>query len=250
VPLRATASEAREPRQPEANGYFEWSRDLAVGVFAVMPLWLLYEGLRLAVTPDERNGAEALVTDALSMLGPRALVVLRVVLALAILVAAWSIHRRRLPWGRVALVSALEGSVYGLMLGPVTGVLTLYVIDGGAFLASGRLAGDLIGSLGAGIFEEAVFRLGVLSLLALALVRATAAFGLGPMPGIVLAIVVSAGLFSLFHHVGPGGEPFRTDVFLFRAMAGILLGGLFVTRGFGVCVYTHAVYDLHYYLTR
>ena len=32
-------------------------------------------------------------------------------------------------------------------------------------------------------------------------------------------------------------------------MAGLLLGALFVLRGFGVCVYTHVMYDVHYYLT-
>jgi hypothetical protein len=29
----------------------------------------------------------------------------------------------------------------------------------------------------------------------------------------------------------------------------LLLGALFVLRGFGVCVYTHVMYDVHYYLT-
>ena len=35
----------------------------------------------------------------------------------------------------------------------------------------------------------------------------------------------------------------------FRVAAGLLLGFLFVLRGFGVAVYTHALYDVHYYLT-
>jgi hypothetical protein len=38
-------------------------------------------------------------------------------------------------------------------------------------------------------------------------------------------------------------------VFLFRAVAGVVLGVIFVVRGFAVCVYAHAVYDLHYYLS-
>ena len=38
--------------------------------------------------------------------------------------------------------------------------------------------------------------------------------------------------------------------FLFRTMAGILLGLLMWWRGFGVCVYTHTLYDVHYYLTQ
>ena len=87
-----------------------------MGLFAVLPLWLLYEALRLTLAPGERNGAAVLVTDTLSAFGPQALTVLRAVLGAAVLFAALSILRRQLPWGRVALVSALEGSVYGLSL--------------------------------------------------------------------------------------------------------------------------------------
>jgi membrane protease YdiL (CAAX protease family) len=62
----------------------------------------------------------------------------------------------------------------------------------------------------------------------------------------VLAVVVSAVLFSLHHHLR---EDFDRGVFLFRTMAGVLLGFLFWFRGFGVCVYTHAMYDVYYFLT-
>ena len=38
-------------------------------------------------------------------------------------------------------------------------------------------------------------------------------------------------------------------VFVFRTVAGVLLGVLFITRGLGVCVYTHAMYDVFFYLS-
>ena len=110
-----------ETSKREPSGYFEWSRDPAVGLFAVLPLWLLYEGLRLSLTPEERNGAEALLLDTLGLLGPGATVLLRILFGATVLVAAVSIHRRHVPWTRVALVSALEGTVYGLLLGPLAG---------------------------------------------------------------------------------------------------------------------------------
>ena len=46
---------------PEAGGYFYWSRDPAVGLFAVLPLWLIYILLRSQLAPAERNGAEELL---------------------------------------------------------------------------------------------------------------------------------------------------------------------------------------------
>ena len=75
------------------------------------------------------------------------------------------------------------------------------------------------------------------------------AFGLPRVLGTAVAVVISALLFALFHHVGPGAPPIELRVFWFRASAGLLLGGLFVTRGFGVCVCTHTAYDIHYYLS-
>ena len=236
-----------ETSKREPSGYFEWSRDPAVGLFAVLPLWLLYEGLRLSLTPEERNGAEALLLDTLGLLGPGATALLRILFGATVLVAAVSIHRRHVPWTRVALVSALEGTVYGLLLGPLAGALATSSAQ--LLSADSRLVANLVGALGAGIFEELVFRLFLLSLLALLLNRAAAAFSLPKASGVVVAVIVSGLVFALFHHLPPAQEPFALPAFLFRTMAGFLLGALFVLRGFGVCVYTHVMYDVHYYLT-
>jgi hypothetical protein len=187
------------------------------------------------------------------MLGPHAPQILRIGFGLLVIGAALSLLRRQLPWGRIALVSAFEGVIYGLLLGPLTQSLMLQLLEGGALSAgaggSSTLAADLVGSLGAGIFEETVFRLGVLSVVAFLLGRLCANFSVPPILGVAAAILVSGLVFSWFHHVGPGGEPFVAEVFAFRAVAGVLLGILFVLRGFGVCVYTHAAYDVFFYLT-
>lgn len=234
-----------------------WSRDFAVGIFAVLPLWLLYEGLRLTLAPEERNGVEAVVTETVARFGSRAYLVLQCLFAITILVAAWSISRRRLPWAKVALVSALEGAVYGLVLGPVTLALSLFLLDSGRVLLQlveavpvASLGADIVASIGAGVFEEAMFRLGLLSLLALFFGRLARSMGVSVHLGIGIAIVASALAFAAAHHYHPASEPFSTDAFVFRTVAGLLLGVMFVFRGFAVCVYAHAVYDVHFYLTQ
>ncbi len=256
-----TRREPREAKEPGfvtalagRSGYFGWSRDPAVALLGVLPLWLLYEILRLFLAPSERNGAEALVTDSLQLLGAHALLVLRIVLGAVVVAAAVSVLRRRLPWARIAAVAALEGSIYGLMLGQVTMIVTRFVLEGVA-LARGQGSGssvdasDFVGSLGAGLFEEAVFRLVLLSLLALAFTRACEAFSMPRAIGVIGAVIVSAVAFAAFHHIGVGGDPYVPGVFVFRAVAGVALGLLFVSRGFCVVVYTHAIYDVHYYLS-
>jgi hypothetical protein len=239
-----------EPPPPPApgGGYLDWSRDPAVGLFAVLPLWLLYEGLRMLLTPSDRNGAEMLLLREVDRLGVHGLLLLRLGFGALALWAARSLMRRQVPWLRVAAVLALEGTVYGLMLGPVAAAMTssaVRLLDMGP--ASATLTADLVGSLGAGIFEELVFRLGLMSLLVWIGIRAIRAWSLPVWIVGVFAVVVSALVFSWFHHLC--GEPFERTRFLFRTMAGLLLGLLMWGRGYGVCVYTHTVYNVYFYLS-
>lgn len=219
----------------------------------MLPLWLTYEVSRLLLAPLERNGAEALVGESLRALGPHAVPMMRVIFAMTVVCAAVSLRRRNVPWARVAAVIALEGTVYGLMLGPLASALasTTYLLDAEIprRVADLRLSADLVAALGAGLFEELLFRLVFVSIVALLLTRPCQVARLPRVTPAALAIVVSAFAFSLFHHVGLGAPPIERDVFVFRVAAGILLGILFVARGFGVAVYAHALYDVHYFLT-
>ena len=56
--------------------------------------------------------------------------------------------------------------------------------------------------------------------------------------------VLSAVLFSVVHYIGPMGDYFTLDSFLFRFLFGLILNGIYVTRGFGVAAWTHALYDV------
>lgn len=54
-------------------------------------------------------------------------------------------------------------------------------------------------------------------------------------------------LFSLYHLTGQqlsGKVAFPWAAFIFRMLAGVYLGGLYVCRGFGIAVGTHAVWNL------
>jgi hypothetical protein len=230
----------------EPGGYQHWSRDPAVGLFAVLPLWLLYEAARLHLAPAERNGAEVLLLHELHRLGSRAHLVLSIGFCLLLLAAARSLVRRDVPWLRVAAVIALEGTVYALMLGPIAEALTSSAVR--VLAAGSPLAGNLVGSLGAGIFEELVFRLGLMSVLVWVGVRAVRSWSLPSWVAGAFAVLVSALVFSWFHHVC--GEPFDRNRFVFRTMAGVLLGLLMWTRGYGVCVYTHSIYNVYFYLSQ
>jgi hypothetical protein len=102
-------------------------------------------------------------------------------------------------------------------------------------------------SLGAGVWEETVFRLGIMTGVALLLERV---LGLGRWVAMTLALLVSAGLFSAMHHIPPYGDPLHLGVFTFRVLAGVFFGLIFWFRGFAIAVYTHALYDIYVLLVR
>lgn len=94
-------------------------------------------------------------------------------------------------------------------------------------------------SIGAGIYEEFVFRLILVSALHSLLKRLP---GVSERGATVAAVIVAAGLFALYHPViGDGTIAMREATTLF--LAGLWWGTLFVVRGFGIAVGSHAAYD-------
>lgn len=94
--------------------------------------------------------------------------------------------------------------------------------------------------VGAGIYEEILFRLLLLQLLfRIILMTETSRFAAAGF-----AMLLSSLAFAAAHHVGGNGEAFVPEVFAFRAMAGIYFALLCQLRGFGVAAGTHAFYDV------
>ncbi len=98
---------------------------------------------------------------------------------------------------------------------------------------------EIVLSVGAGIYEELLFRLIAIILLNIIFVDV---FELKPQTAIPLILITSAVAFSAYHYLG--NEAFSPGPFLFRTAMGIYLAGIFIYRGFGIVVGAHAIYDL------
>ena len=130
-------------------------------------------------------------------------------------------------------------AVESLMLGICLRAISL-VQNALVALSIGEKIKDAVGFLGAGIYEELLFRLILLSLAAWVFRRA----GATPRVSLILAVILSSLLFAAAHHVGPYGEKWAVYPFLFRFVAGVFFSVLFVYRGFGIAAGSHAAYDI------
>ena len=138
------------------------------------PLLVAYEGLAFGLSHDAlagvRNGADVMLKSVFVLLGGRnGLLVFGALLVGTGLVLAWRDRRRSGPMeGWVFVGMAMESLVYAVVFGLVVGALTgLLFARPGHRLGAGRgtvgsarlgLATQLMVSLGAGIYEELLFR--------------------------------------------------------------------------------------------
>ena len=96
-------------------------------------------------------------------------------------------------------------------------------------------------AIGAGIYEEFLFR--VLLIASLSGILGFVFMWNKTFKNII-AVVLSGGIFSAFHFMGEYGDFFSMELFLIRFFAGLILGVLYMYRGFGITAYTHSIYDL------
>ena len=249
---RASADDAAR-----AGGYLEHSSSPLVSLVFLAPLILVYElGTRTdgppvpgaAAASPQHVIAFSLLQQFFALFGAsgKSLPALAVVGVLL----AWHIARQdrwRVRWPTLAGM-AVESSLLSVPLLALSVLLAqllrfapLAAAHAHPSLGISRLPTDdlLILCLGAGIYEELVFRLILLTVLTL-LVKDLLQFP--PRAATLLVVFASAVIFSGYHYLGP--ETFQVRTFAFRSLAGIYFGVLFLTRGFGVTAATHAAYDV------
>lgn len=215
----------------------------------LVPLIVAYEGGVLALggaNPESlRNGADNWLRCGLATLGLSFFWLPPVVLVSVLFL--WTIRRwldRPRDLLGVLTGMVIESVAFALGLWAVSRALPPLMESFGIEMAlpagTEPALQQIITYLGAGIYEEAVFRLVLFTALAAILRR----LDLGGPVSALLAALASATLFSLAHHLGPYGQPYSNYLFLFRVAAGLYFAILFWLRGFGIAVGSHACYNV------
>ena len=236
------------------SSYWQLSRAPRYSLSFALPLLLFYQVLAVLLahgTRSVRNGADVILQSLfVAVAGSWGPVVFMVCL---IGVGLWLVARdlRRGSRLRPSIFCGMlaEALLLALLFGFMVGGVTNGVLGGLQIhhILANPAGGDLdrwtrlMLSLGAGIYEELLFRVLLVGALAAA---ARALLGWRPLTAGVAATLAGAAIFSAFHYIGPYGDRLQLYSFVFRMVAGLFFSALYLARGFGITAWTHALYDV------
>ncbi len=221
--------------------YLRVSRSGSYGFVMALPLVVGYEIMMLISNSNTRAGAETMLRSLVAH-GHFAFMIVLIVLGATIFFVE---RKKELPFRpRYLWMMLVESICWAPIFAVTVGFLTSRAIPG-VILAAGPPQLDLAGkigiSLGAGVYEEFLFRV--------CIVGGMAAIGTQLYPKDKAAVYITCAtigalIFSAFHYVGEYGYELELGSFIFRTIAGLILNALYLWRGFGIAAWTHAIYDI------
>ena len=224
--------------------YLTVSKSPLYSFIFTLPLFLLYEvGIFLISSRDIdqlRNGADVLMRQVLESFGIYGMYGFGGTFLIGFLIA-FIRQKKNLRTSeidsRFLLIMFFESILWATLL-------VIMMIKIPTFLSlsnEDHLIQQVVLAIGAGIYEEFVFRVLLISGLAIL-------FGLifnwGEFGKTFLSVIISSAIFSIFHFFGSYGDTFSFPLFFVRFFAGIFLAMIYIFRGFGITAYAHSIYDL------
>ena len=226
------------------SNYWRFSRSAYYSAVAALPLLVIYEIL-IVLSQSRywgiRNAADVWIRTFLMAFDLQAQHITFVLIGISLALIPIAKSRARgikLKANYFALMFA-ECLAFSLVLGVVLqSILRLGGLSSGG--PGSGLMQNLALSVGAGLFEEIIFRVILLNLLFLLL----SPLFKKKVVAAVVSVLLASFLFSLSHYVGTMADTFQLYSFLFRWGAGLLFTVLYFVRGFAITAYTHALYDI------
>ena len=228
-----------------AYNYFDYSKNLLVGIIFILPFLFLYELICLFYFRysdyEIRNTADVIIHDLFYYFGSYSQFAYSISLLLVVLFIYYYNVKKNKNLNIIPiylLLIALEGIIYGF-------ILTMTLNNPEIFNIRDFYQSDLLLSLylciGAGVWEEILFRLIIYNLCLLSLFKIL--FKKSGFFNIFISIFFCSFLFSLFHYIGANGDIFNISSFYYRFIGGLYLTTLYHYRGFGVASMAHLSYD-------
>ena len=226
------------------SNYWRYSRSAYYSAVAALPLLVIYEIL-IVLSQSRywgiRNAADVWLRTFLMAFDLQAQHITFVLIGISLALIPIAKSRARgikLKANYFTLMFA-ECLTFSLVLGVVLqSILRLGGLSSGG--PGSGLMQNLALSVGAGLFEEIIFRVILLNLLFLLL----SPLFKKKLVAAVFSVLVASFLFSLSHYVGSMADTWQLYSFMFRWAAGLLFTVLYFVRGFAITAYTHVLYDI------
>lgn len=210
-----------------------------------LPIFLGYH-LGVAFLPM-RNAADLVTHELAALANYNMLAYAGLTLAIGLSFAAvlLALGREHSLQTKRFLLVGLEGVLYAVAMRISAGYVVGKLHLAGASVELMSPWTGLVMSLGAGFYEELVFRVFLFGFGYRVLLPLFGAHS-GPRRALVVLgwAIVAAGLFSAWHYVGEFGDVFEPRSFVFRWVCGLVFTLIYAFRGFAPAVWTHTLYDV------
>jgi membrane protease YdiL (CAAX protease family) len=224
-----------------SDDYFEASRRPWVSLVFVLPLIGAYELGTLLFATDAATGTQTRIVAFIQIVKFFQLfgVTGRFIPSLTLIGVLLAVHLyRRDPWhirGETLVGMAAESVGWALPLMAIAKLMSRFLLLQAGEEPAGIMA--VVTSFGAGLYEELLFRVIFVGLL----YRLLEHNMIDRRVNVAVTLLITSIAFSLYHYLGP--EAFNVRTALFRTVAGVFFGAIYLWRGFGVTAGFHAAYD-------
>jgi len=221
--------------------YLNSSKSLHYSIVLTLPAVAIYELGVFFLFHDSffelRNSGEILVRslfETLHLQDPLLVSALLGLVFIVVMVRGYRIEKKPGIHANYVVYMLLESMLWGSVI--YIGLQLFTHIPLQVFTMEEKLSNINL-AIGAGVFEELIFRLVIISALLVILERG---FIIQSRLAVPIAILISAVVFAAFHLLM---EPYSHPIFAQRVIGGIFLGTLYHVRGYGISVYAHIIYN-------
>jgi len=223
--------------------YFSYTRNSIISLLFIFPFFLMYEILAFFLFDNSnyviRNSADIIFRDIFQIITNNTIITYNSLLLILILCFIfYSYNDKKIEFNlNYIFLMFIEGIIFGLSLVVILNGYNVFNYSSqNYFLIDYSFM--FYSCLGAGIWEEILFRYLLLTILIAFLNKATNKY-----TSIIISIIVSSLIFSMFHYIGSSGDVFTIYTFIVRFVGGIYLSIIYLYRGLGISMISHIVYD-------
>ena len=223
--------------------YFSYTRNSIISLLFIFPFFLMYEILAFFLFDNSnyviRNSADIIFRDIFQIITNNTIFTynsLLLILILCFIFYSYNDKKTEFNLNYIFLMF-FEGIIFGLCLVVILNGYNVFNYSSqNYFLIDYSFM--FYSCLGAGIWEEILFRYLLLTILIAFFNRVTNKY-----TSIIISIIISSLIFSMFHYIGSSGDVFTIYTFIVRFVGGIYLSIIYLYRGLGISMISHIVYD-------